>query len=289
MATMKKVKKAQNGIDDLRGYLDNYKKKERRGMAKIKGNDESGKYNVKLKSTLNDDGTVSTTKKARRTLKGFLSGAPRISKETTTRQPAKFNTEATSSKEELRKGGKIKKGMHKMPNGSMMKNSAMKAKNGKSFPDLNKDGKLSKADILVGRGVVKAEKGTIVKKYQNSGAPITPTTDSTGFYKKLVKKSANNMADAFSKTESDVSLASNKLRTADKNLKRQALKGKPGYDANGFPIKKNKNGGVTKYQAGGVTKATKKVGPVDPKGAFTKVQKRTLAGAKTSVPSKKKK
>lgn len=32
---------------------------------------------------------------------------------------------------------------------------AVKAKNGKSFPDLNKDGKITKADILKGRGVIK--------------------------------------------------------------------------------------------------------------------------------------
>jgi hypothetical protein len=35
-----------------------------------------------------------------------------------------------------------------------------------------------------------------------------------------------------------------------------------------------------KMQAGGVVKSTKRVGSVDPKGAYTKVQKRTLAGAK---------
>ena len=38
-----------------------------------------------------------------------------------------------------------------------------KAKNGKSFPDLNKDGKITKADILKGRGVI-AKKGMTVKK-----------------------------------------------------------------------------------------------------------------------------
>jgi hypothetical protein len=41
-----------------------------------------------------------------------------------------------------------------------------KAKNGKSFPDLTGDGKITKADILKGRGVI-AKKGTIVKKAQN--------------------------------------------------------------------------------------------------------------------------
>jgi hypothetical protein len=42
----------------------------------------------------------------------------------------------------------------------------MKAKNGKSFPDLNKDGKVTRADILKGRGVI-AKKGASVKKAQN--------------------------------------------------------------------------------------------------------------------------
>ena len=37
---------------------------------------------------------------------------------------------------------------------------------------------------------------------------------------------------------------------------------------------------MKKMQAGGVTKSVKRVGPVDPNGAYTKVQERTLAGAK---------
>mgnify|MGYP003897031183 CR=1 FL=1 len=41
-----------------------------------------------------------------------------------------------------------------------------KAKNGKSFPDLNKDGKVTKADILKGRGVI-AKKGATIKKAQS--------------------------------------------------------------------------------------------------------------------------
>lgn len=44
------------------------------------------------------------------------------------------------------------------------------AKNGKSFPDLNKDGKITKADILKGRGVI-AKKGATVKKAK-SGASV---------------------------------------------------------------------------------------------------------------------
>jgi len=41
---------------------------------------------------------------------------------------------------------------------------------------------------------------------------------------------------------------------------------------------------VKKMQAGGVTKSEKRVGPVDPNGAYTKVQERTLAGAKMGAP-----
>lgn len=44
-------------------------------------------------------------------------------------------------------------------NGKKMK----KAKNGAKFPDLNKDGKVTKADILKGRGVI-AKKGASMKK-----------------------------------------------------------------------------------------------------------------------------
>jgi hypothetical protein len=42
------------------------------------------------------------------------------------------------------------------------------------------------------------------------------------------------------------------------------------------PKKKMKNGG----SLSGLTASNKRVGPVDPKGAFTKVQKKALAGAK---------
>ena len=41
-------------------------------------------------------------------------------------------------------------------------------KNGGSFPDLNKDGKITKADILKGRGVI-AKKGASVKAKMKMG------------------------------------------------------------------------------------------------------------------------
>ena len=58
--------------------------------------------------------------------------------------------------------------------------SLSKAKNGKSFPDLNKDGKVTKADVLKGRGVI-AKKGASIKKAQ-TGSNIKP-------YEKSVKTS----------------------------------------------------------------------------------------------------
>lgn len=54
------------------------------------------------------------------------------------------------------------------PSGAMpqpkkkMGGALKKAKSGGSFPDLNKDGKVTKADILKGRGVI-AKKGASVK------------------------------------------------------------------------------------------------------------------------------
>ena len=62
------------------------------------------------------------------------------------------------------------------------KGGVVKAKNGKSFPDLNKDGKITKADILKGRGVI-AKKGASVKKkmqYGGDAASMKPTMKSGG-------------------------------------------------------------------------------------------------------------
>jgi len=64
--------------------------------------------------------------------------------------------------------GKIKKalgGEYKYKKIGEKKNGGKvtKAKNGKSFPDLNKDGKVTKADILKGRGVI-AKKGAKIAK-----------------------------------------------------------------------------------------------------------------------------
>lgn len=68
--------------------------------------------------------------------------------------------------------GKMGKGLSKPAPKKKMKSG------GKAFPDLNKDGKVTKADVLVGRGVIKAKKGTSVKKAR-TGATLSPSKSST--------------------------------------------------------------------------------------------------------------
>ena len=48
-------------------------------------------------------------------------------------------------------------------NPTMRKGGIAKMKKG-GFPDLNKDGKITKADILKGRGVIKRKGGSVKKK-----------------------------------------------------------------------------------------------------------------------------
>ena len=112
-----------------------------------------------------------------------------------------------------------------------------------------------------------------IKKAQGG---VKATKDSTEYFR---KKYLDKVGDAIFTTRNDAKKAIDKnMEQSLKDMKRQKLKGKPGYDANGFPIKKKKmkNGGSLT----GLNASNKRVGPVDPKGAFTKVQKKTLAGAK---------
>lgn len=72
------------------------------------------------------------------------------------------------------------------PKAGRVKTTMGSAKNGKSFPDLNKDGKITKADILKGRGVI-AQNGVSKKgnpKGYNPGTSPLPNTVSKGGYEK---------------------------------------------------------------------------------------------------------
>jgi hypothetical protein len=110
-----------------------------------------------------------------------------------------------------------------------------------------------------------------IKKEQNG-----VTKDSTDYFKGRAKDMARKSL--YAEAKGDKKLSNVYMDAASKSssdASRQANKGKKGYDKNGYPIKM-KNGG----SLSGLKASTKRVGPVDPKGAFTKVQKKTLAGAK---------
>jgi len=144
-------------------------------------------------------------------------------------------------------------------------------------------------------------KKSSIKKAQ-TGKSVKPTADSTDYFVKKATKDINYGTKVMKEKgyfkDGKVNDETKKaLELGDKSLEslyRQAKKGKPGYDANGFPVNKPKakfkpespqqqiaKGVKKKMQAGGVVKSQpRRVGPVDPNGAYTKVQERTLAGAK---------
>lgn len=119
-----------------------------------------------------------------------------------------------------------------------------------------------------------------IKKAQG-GKSVKPTADSTIYFAKKFSKDVDNSNKSLKEkgffSDETKKAFSNQDKTYE-SLMRQSKKGKPGYDQNGFPLKK-------KMQAGGVVKSQpKRVGPVDPDGAYTKVQERTLAGKKAAAP-----
>ena len=80
------------------------------------------------------------------------------------------------------------------------------------------------------KSLTKAQKGISVK----------PTADSTNYYKKEIA-SYNALIKSEPKTkigQSNTNVYRDAISKAYSNLNRQSLKGKPGYDKNGFPIKK---------------------------------------------------
>ena len=98
-----------------------------------------------------------------------------------------------------------------------------------------------------------------VKKAQNG-----VTKDSSSYYNNLTKKyfdeakqvrnapyGGKPLKEQFEeRSKKETGLMKKGFESQDNSL-RQMRKGKPGYDANGFPIKKNKTGGkVTKAKAG---------------------------------------
>jgi len=168
-----KMKKAANGTTTT-AQTTEYPKAER-GLAeragamlktKTKVRSADGNYVTKTVTTSKPNSKNSITK-TRRTLQGYLAGAPKVN--------------------DLKNGGKMKK-----------------AKGG--F-DLNKDGKTTFKDVLIGRGVLpkNAKSGGKIKKAQNSikfgdmgkstsSMPSIPTGNNAGSSQKTVKaKSGGTM------------------------------------------------------------------------------------------------
>jgi len=84
------------------------------------------------------------------------------------------------------------------------------------------------------------KKKTMVKKAlpkAQDGISVKPTADSTFYYGDLEYKSKLRGLNANTKPEMDKQFAL--MDKAKQDRYRQKFKGKPGYDKNGFPIKKS--------------------------------------------------
>lgn len=142
MATVKKAKKYQGGGSmDPKAAAILKAKAAKDTTQRFTKEDQLDRINAitagKIKPFV-DKASVSGTGKSKDTKYGVVNG-----KDTTYMSKGDF---------ESKYGGKKKSG-----------GPVKKAKSGGSFPDLNKDGKVTKADILKGRGVI-AKKGAMIKK-----------------------------------------------------------------------------------------------------------------------------
>ena len=130
-----------------------------------------------------------------------------------------------------------------------------------------------------------------VKKIKKAQKGIKATADSSAYYRNLsrdyMQEAAWNMGDGVGKKSR---AAMDKSSEATRNEERQRRKGKPGYDANGFPIKKNKTGGITKAKDGKwIQKATASIKKRGTAGKCTPITKPGCTGkAKTLAKTFKK-
>ena len=126
------------------------------------------------------------------------------------------------------------------------------------------------------KNLKKAQFGALLKAGVKAAVKKAPRTAKSAFKGKQLKEGLNN---AF---ERDLKSAITLVERRD--LKKKMLDWDKEMDLNSksSPSEKISNAvkPKPKMQAGGVVKSVKRVGPVDPNGAYTKVQERTLAGAK---------
>ena len=113
-----------------------------------------------------------------------------------------------------------------------------------------------------------------IKKAQNGAK----TADSTAYFKKSADINAKVARTAAKYGDRNLSEKAMKDSYEDtRSMLRQTRKGQPGYDKNGYPVKKKmKNGG----SLSSLDASTKRDKGIDLDGAWRKVQKKTLAGAK---------
>lgn len=98
----------------------------------------------------------------------------------------------------------------------------MGTKNTKSFPDLNKDGKVSRADVLVGRGVIPAKKQMGSKELKNMRKDLpksmTPTPDNLKNKVKGVVKGVKDFVKDPKKSLSKLNPFDNAVDTTSKKM-----------------------------------------------------------------------
>jgi hypothetical protein len=132
-------------------------------MAKIKKYQGGGNLDPRVADFLKKRAAADTTKMYNReeALASYSKLKPKLEGPTQFVDAQGSKKYATVNKGDTTYMGKTefeKKYAKKKAGGKLVK----KAKSGGSFPDLNKDGKITKADILKGRGVI-AKKGAKVK------------------------------------------------------------------------------------------------------------------------------
>lgn len=155
---MAAIKKAQTGtsVGNPKGY--NAK------TSPLANSTNKGGYEKKLD-------TVGTTAKSVRMIdgKGNVLGQERLGSSGAEKLAQKYKREKANTESRRKTNSEFlesrkKSGVAASKSiGTMKKGGVVKAKNGKSFPDLNKDGKVTKADVLKGRGVI-AKKGMKISK-----------------------------------------------------------------------------------------------------------------------------
>jgi hypothetical protein len=104
--------------------------------------------------------------------------------------------------------------------------------------------------------ILKSKNGSkIIKKAQKG---VKATADSTKYYEKKSiadARKSNNTLEIYGGGSKEFGNSQDKLIGSLKSLNRQPKKGKPGYDANGFPVKKAmKAGGMLKRADGSYSK-----------------------------------